>query len=365
MSPVDPRELKRATRTYVDVIETDRLCVQCRYNLRGLPTNGKCPECGRPIHGARSGAGFRRFSDNLAQAPLFYLKTLAVGAWLTAISGVVLLVSLHMTREMKRMDSAIIASLAAVVWWVGVFIVTGPRAFGDYTLRDEALDGPILRVANRVVNAAWLGAGVSWVVVFRAPLASRLEEYAEIAAGGCTLVGICGLVTLGLQMAALCDWAGDSKLSERFRGTAWILGASVLLSVVALAGSKVPGLLSGFLWWLALAVSIVSGVAVLIFAWSLIQLAGIASWAISNNLTARDTERRALTARERREQEMADRTATAVALQDAAPPPTLGADNRHQTSFEGHVIERDRAGADPYDVVEEPAPPAKGPHLQS
>src|SRR4051812_23886211 len=34
------------------------LCEQCGYVLDGLPTNGNCPECGKPI--AESAAGLRR-----------------------------------------------------------------------------------------------------------------------------------------------------------------------------------------------------------------------------------------------------------------------------------------------------------------
>ena len=30
-------------------IETDLPCIKCGYNLRTLPSNGQCPECGEPI----------------------------------------------------------------------------------------------------------------------------------------------------------------------------------------------------------------------------------------------------------------------------------------------------------------------------
>jgi uncharacterized repeat protein (TIGR04138 family) len=30
-------------------VQTDARCVHCTYNLRGLPFNGNCPECGRPV----------------------------------------------------------------------------------------------------------------------------------------------------------------------------------------------------------------------------------------------------------------------------------------------------------------------------
>ena len=30
-------------------VETDLACITCDYNLRTLPSDGKCPECGEPI----------------------------------------------------------------------------------------------------------------------------------------------------------------------------------------------------------------------------------------------------------------------------------------------------------------------------
>ncbi len=31
------------------ILTDDRLCVHCGYNLRGLPLDGKCPECGEAV----------------------------------------------------------------------------------------------------------------------------------------------------------------------------------------------------------------------------------------------------------------------------------------------------------------------------
>jgi hypothetical protein len=355
MSPVDPRELKKAARTYVDVIESDRLCGKCRYNLRGLPTNGRCPECGHPIRGG-GGRGFRRFSDNLAQAPLFYLKTLAFGSWLLALSGVSLTVCFWVTRQTWDLGWAVGSGVASVLWWVGVFIVTGQRAFSENTLRDEVLDGPYLRNINRLAHVAWVLVAAAYVVVNRAPLGSPMEHYARLAAWALSLVGMAGVVTLGLQLASLSDWAGDTNLGERFRITAWIMGAAILLTLIASMVSRLPGLLTGFLGTLSMLVLIVGCIALLFFDWALLQLAGLATWAINNNVTADKTERRMLTARERRDQEMADRSAVAIALQDAAPPSALGVDTKAQTAFESNVVKRRQGGADPYAL--EPDPPA-------
>ena len=84
--PIDPREL-RPPPTLVDLVDTDRPCGRCGYSLKGLPGNGRCPECGYPIS-RRARRGARRFTDNLADAPLFYLKTLAFGAVLLAAAAV-------------------------------------------------------------------------------------------------------------------------------------------------------------------------------------------------------------------------------------------------------------------------------------
>lgn len=347
-----PVQIAKPAPPPAEVISTDRLCGRCRYNLRGLPYSGRCPECGHPIRGGGR-SGFRRLSDNLTEAPLFYLKTLAIGAWMMAGSGLGLVISVNIARERHRLDAAIASGVLGVVWAVAVYIVTAPRAFGDNTLRDAALDGPHLRWINRAANLAWIGVAVAWMIALRAPFASPLEAWAIFATSVFGIVAIAALATLGLQLAALCDWAGDDHLAERFRVTAWIMGAMVLMSLVAAAAARLPGLLTGLLSWFATALSIIGAIALLYFAWSLVRLAGVALWAVSNHVTADETEQRNRSARARREREMADRTALAIALQDAAPPPSLTADAKSQTRFETTRLARPLDGGNPYEIEPE------------
>ena len=53
---------------------------------------------------------------------------------------------------------------------------------------------------------------------------------------------------------------------------------------------------------------------------------------------------------------MKQKAAVAIALQDAAPPPTIGTDAKNQALFEGVKLSRQKGGANPYDLEPDPPP---------
>lgn len=72
----------------VEVVDIGRLaCVTCGYDLRSLPSDGACPECGTAI--SRSLCG-----DRLAAADPAWLKTIALGQRLIAIAITIIVISI-------------------------------------------------------------------------------------------------------------------------------------------------------------------------------------------------------------------------------------------------------------------------------
>jgi len=62
-------------------------CVACGYDLAGLPTEGRCPECATPIERTRP-------TNGLANAPTAYLRTLVLGLRLVLAGTLVAALSL-------------------------------------------------------------------------------------------------------------------------------------------------------------------------------------------------------------------------------------------------------------------------------
>ena len=53
-------------------VDHDHPCIKCGYNLRTLPTNGRCPECARPVADSL-------LPDDLAYAPIEWLRHMRRG----------------------------------------------------------------------------------------------------------------------------------------------------------------------------------------------------------------------------------------------------------------------------------------------
>jgi hypothetical protein len=115
------------TRRYVDLPDSDVSCDSCRYNLRGQPLDGRCPECGISV--AESAA---RVADRLRVAVELVgggderrMSDLRWGPWLVLAGGVVVMtLSLLPSNSFwgtVRMAAYLAAGILAVV---GVVVST-------------------------------------------------------------------------------------------------------------------------------------------------------------------------------------------------------------------------------------------------
>jgi hypothetical protein len=285
--PIDPRELRRSANAPVSIVTTDRLCGRCRYNLKGLPGNGNCPECGKPI--ARR-PGKRTFTDNLADAPLFYLKGLAAGLVLLSVSSLGGVVSFLLLGGTRHLGAALLAGVCSIAWWTGVFIVTGQRARAEHTLYDEVLDSSRLRAVNRLLQLAWPAATLAWAAAFAVP--APLDKGLVFTGLGLAVIGLFGLVPLSLHLSSLAFWANDTHIGERLRFIAWGFAVMGLLVVAGSGATAAGGLLQGLFFLLSVWSSMGLVIAELLFLWSLIQLAHETLWAVRNNNTAAEVAQR-------------------------------------------------------------------------
>jgi hypothetical protein len=328
--PIDPRELRPSANAPMEVVLTDRPCGKCRYNLKGLPTNGRCPECGYPI-GRRGRRGSRRFTDSLVDAPLFYLKTLALGTVLLAVCSIVAGFGFSFLLGGGEEIAAAFAGGASLGWWVGVFIATAQRPMSDNTLRDIFLESSGLRWTNRTIQAAWPLAAMAWFASTRFPGAHDLMAVIGLSLQA---VGLLGLIPLSIQLSALGDWAGDTGLAGRFRVTA---AAMTICGLFVLAGIPVrlhgiTGLGTGTIAVIATWANMGFSLAQLVFLFCLFQLAHISIWAIRNSVTQLEVEQRLAQRALEHQREMAERSARAAAAQTPQPTPRLSAKTAFPTN---------------------------------
>lgn len=285
---VDPRTLKSVVPARL--IDEPQPCRYCGYNLQGLLSNGACPECGRPI---KPRVDPRFGDDSLTDAPLGYLRILALGAnlmlagWLGMAIGILALAS----RATAAMS--IVYAGSAIAWWVGVMVVARPRPPTELTTRNRAGEWLGLRLASRFTQAFWVLSGGMMI----AATAGGGPAWLSGAAIGAGAIASGGMIAVCLFVANLLDWAANLTMALTLRRVTvliWLVPGSL----VFLTGGLVPAAMAvlGGPQSPVVLIMLVLGVAVslpsLIFSWCMWDFRQTATWAVANYQDAEAKDRR-------------------------------------------------------------------------
>lgn len=286
-----------------ETYEPGRLCAHCNYDLGGVPVGNVCPECGKAAGRAGRRGRSGRIVESLMDAPMWYLKSLALGT--TLLCGVlfaVMLLGLFGTVLLRRsygdLPPAGLKLMLAIVWWVGVYIATSPRALTNPGSFNAKAEWRRLRVVNRVTQAFW-AIGASLGLMHAAVTANMLPGgptpngalLISIAWAIATLIGMFGLVPLCIQLGDLAEWAQDSPLNARFNTAGGSIAFGGVINIVLELTTRINPLwfLFKFLSLMALLL-LVFGV-VLFFA-NIFNFATMIHWAIRNKEKLHEVDER-------------------------------------------------------------------------
>ncbi len=231
-------------------VEYDQACVQCEYQLRGLPVTGVCPECATPI--VRSFRGYW-----LSAADPEYVRSLYLGArlltgavmalllaWIGfAVLGIVAGDVSHALFLLLMAGAWTLPAIAAVI---GVFKLSAPDP--------ERLDGARLEIGRAMARPGAVACAGGLVAALWLEVAGVGDTLASGLALAVALLGALALFGgLGLLLWSVARRSSERRLPSRLRTIAIFLALTVAL--IALRDVW-PGLLlplsglSGFITFL-------------------------------------------------------------------------------------------------------------------
>ena len=247
-------------------VDSNRMCVSCGYELRGLPWGSTCPECGQdPKVQAKSRSSIQEDLP-LSQMPPTFIRRFALCCFTTSFVFPAIIARVFVPYAQFKNDSVgLLMDIGiAAIWVVGVYVLTSPLNH-PLAIRYGLGSKGISRWIARWCSFSWVGIAV---LVHAPP-----SIIVSICLMTSIIVAAVGLIMFFLLLAELSSWVRDATAKKYLEAAAWgapllILigqGASALsmspLIVMIFSGGAIILLLGGIGGMMMLTSSIVQAIA--------------------------------------------------------------------------------------------------------
>lgn len=266
-----------------ELIEKDRPCKQCDYNLRGLKIGGVCPECGTAI------IIDNPFRDSLCDAPRGVILRLSAGFWMTLGSLAILIAipfAIVSLRSSTNMTIYALECIAVGLWLLGIWFITTPINTPNGAKFCFARSSK-LRIAARWMQLSFLllillefGVALTTPPFGISPLA-QIESVLFLPL---FILGLAGFVVLGLLLMNLAHWSYDMSAHRMLNWAVWGLPISTL--TLMLSGINV---VFGFL---VCTMTLLWLFSIFSFGRAMISLGSSVTWAVHHSRQIADRDMR-------------------------------------------------------------------------
>jgi hypothetical protein len=218
-------------------IDADTFCSQCGYNLRGLRSDGRCPECGLSI--AESIRG-----DALCFADPDWLRKIELGTLVKLWSVLILVIMVGVAVALPR------APISPILVWLPPLLCGGGWIWSTYLIttpepRLEKREDPVN--LRRIVRISAILAMAGIVIEMIA--AMMIREIAQVLDTAAAVLALAWVVQIFSEMIYYRRFAGrvpSPKLARTSTVILWGLPSTLLMGffgvgLIAFTGPAPPG----------------------------------------------------------------------------------------------------------------------------